>query len=85
MSPKKRNSKRKENSSQNKFQKPDAKWYKSMKIWFGLFLGLVALRMLLFVVAQGKLRVDDIWFRFLLISFGTLVAWWYVNKRPKEK
>lgn len=64
-----------------KIAKPEAKWYKKMQIWFGLFLGLVLIRMILFLIADGKLRTDDIWFRLLLVSFGTLIAWWYVKKR----
>ncbi|NLT96439.1 MAG: hypothetical protein GXW85_13095 [Clostridia bacterium] len=72
---------KKKGNKKVKFAKPDAKWYKKMKILFAIFLGLVALRGLMFLAAGGKLRTDDIWLRILLVSFGTLVAWWYVKKR----
>lgn len=82
-SQKKKSIKRKENKPPS-FEKPDAKWYRSMKIWFGVFLGLVLFRFIMFFVAEGKIRTDDIWFRILLVTFGTVIAWWYVKKRDKE-
>lgn len=84
MSQKKRKPKTKEDNPPN-FTKPDAKWYKSMKIWFMAFLGLVLIRLVLFVAAEGKFNTDDIWLRIFLVTFGSVIAWWYVKKRIKEK
>lgn len=73
-----------ENNQPVSFTKPDAKWYRSIKLWFGAFLGLILIRMIFFVYSQGKFNFDDIWLRILLVSLGTLIAWWYVSKREKK-
>ena len=73
--------KNKNEKKQSYSSKPSARWYKITKVLFGVFLGLVVFRMLLFIMADGKIRTDDIWFRILFVSFGTLLAWWYVKKR----
>ncbi|MDK2824290.1 MAG: hypothetical protein PWQ67_1796 [Clostridia bacterium] len=62
-------------------QKTSAKWYKSISFWFIIFLGFVIIRFVSFLIFEGQIRTDDIWLRLLVISLGTLVAWWYVSKR----
>lgn len=78
----KRKTKQKEKKPE--FAKPDIKWYKSMKIWFGIFLVLVLFRFSLFFISNGEIQTNDIWLRVLMITFGTLLAWWYVKRRDKE-
>ncbi|MFZ7102695.1 MAG: hypothetical protein ACOWWO_08550 [Peptococcaceae bacterium] len=79
--PKQEKRKRKENKP--RFSKPDQKWYKSMRILFFIFLGLLVLRLVMFLAAEGQSQINlkGIGFRLLVISFGTLVAWWYVKQR----
>jgi hypothetical protein len=62
-------------------QKTSAKWYKSIIFWFIIFLSFVIIRFVSFLIFEGQIRTDDIWLRLLVISLGTLVAWWYVSKR----
>lgn len=80
---KNKQAKRKRRESNPQFAKPDKKWYSKMKILFFTFLALIIVRLIIFLGAEGEnpVNLGGIIIRLLLISFGTIVAWWYVKKR----